>query len=406
MKILIVTTNHFPYDGTCSNILNNLLFIGDLSGRVEKIDILCSKKSIDENDYENYNGVNIHRILSWTLLNRNEFLYAIKKYKYKIIPAFINRIRLYLTKRLILSSFIDYPTYKAFLNKLKKMRKNKYDIIISISGRYDCTKAVYKYVKNKNIKFIFYQVDPCSTNKIYNIKSQVKRKKLEDLIYKRADHVITTPIIFNEYKNSSFLQYLKKVTKLEFPVVIPCSNTKENNNIINCMFLGTIYGGARNPEYTLRLFNYIVEDKVQLHLVGVEEADLPIKYRNKNIICYGRKDIKTCKELMKKADFLVNIGNIVLNQVPSKIFDYISTGKPIINICESEHCPSIYYMNRYKSSINIIKGKESQKVQSNMLKQFIQKKHHILTNEEIKSIFYECTPFYCAEKINDIINKI
>ena len=49
----------------------------------------------------------------------------------------------------------------------------------------------------------------------------------------------------------------------------------------------------------------------------------------------------------------MNIGNAVDNQMPSKIFEYISTGKPIINIFKSTDCPTLKYLGRYPLVLNI-----------------------------------------------------
>ena len=44
---------------------------------------------------------------------------------------------------------------------------------------------------------------------------------------------------------------------------------------------------------------------------------------------------------------LVNIGNSVDNFMPSKIFEYISTGKPIINVYKIPECPTLKYLAEY-----------------------------------------------------------
>ena len=46
-------------------------------------------------------------------------------------------------------------------------------------------------------------------------------------------------------------------------------------------------------------------------------------------------------------------GNKVDNQVPSKIFDYISLGKPIINVYTSEKDPALEYLKQYPLALNI-----------------------------------------------------
>ena len=61
-------------------------------------------------------------------------------------------------------------------------------------------------------------------------------------------------------------------------------------------------------------------------------------------------------EAYDRTDVLINIGNSVLNQMPSKIFEYISSGKPIINVFKSPDCPTLKYLTRYPLALNLFEG--------------------------------------------------
>ena len=55
---------------------------------------------------------------------------------------------------------------------------------------------------------------------------------------------------------------------------------------------------------------------------------------------------------MQQANILVNLGNSIYEQKPSKLYEYASTGKPIVNV----HYQGIEYrefFDRYKLSLNI-----------------------------------------------------
>ena len=54
----------------------------------------------------------------------------------------------------------------------------------------------------------------------------------------------------------------------------------------------------------------------------------------------------------------INLGNRCTNQTPSKIFDYISAGKPIVNIHPLENDTAKRYLERYPLALNILE-KES-----------------------------------------------
>ena len=101
----------------------------------------------------------------------------------------------------------------------------------------------------------------------------------------------------------------------------------------------------------------------------------------------------TAKELAEaydRTDVLINIGNSVLNQMPSKIFEYINCGKPIINIYKSPECPTLKYLTKYPLALNIpeenIKTDLAQKAEE--VKTFIKaNKTNRVSAEEIQRTF-------------------
>ena len=50
---------------------------------------------------------------------------------------------------------------------------------------------------------------------------------------------------------------------------------------------------------------------------------------------------------MQESDILINIGNNLTGMVPCKIFEYMSTGKPILTTIKIDDDPSTTYYKRY-----------------------------------------------------------
>ena len=91
---------------------------------------------------------------------------------------------------------------------------------------------------------------------------------------------------------------------------------------------------------------------------------------------------------------MINIGNANEDFVPSKTFEYIGTGKPIINFYYGSKPDSV--MERYPIVINI--PNEQGKVDSNMIESEICKlKNSYISNDEIEMIYPENTAHYIKE---------
>lgn len=405
MNILFVTTNNYPNNGTCSNIINNILFTGKMINTENSFSVLASKNSIEDNDYEECNSVNVYRAFSWTLVDRNNFKKTMKHHP--SIKGVICRGAFHIQNNYVPSLFIDYTTSNAFYDALKRIDAKRFDLIITIAGRYDACCAVMKYCSTNNVRYLLYQVDPCATNKVYSKESLNKRREIEISLYEKASYIITTPLIMHEHTEDSFKKYIDKMQSVEFPVLIPKVIHHPVNNKKRVMFLGSFYKNVRSPEYMFRLFDdLLVNNQIFMDLVGVSSEILNEGQKKLPIKCHGRKSIEECKKMMQEADVLINIGNRIDNQVPSKIFEYISSGKPIVNICAMNNCPTIKYLEKYPLVLNIVEDETNIHEQKIELKKFIFSTFENLTEEWITKTFIECTPEFVATEIMNVINMV
>ena len=91
---------------------------------------------------------------------------------------------------------------------------------------------------------------------------------------------------------------------------------------------------------------------------------------------------------------LLNISNTLDNQVPSKIFDYFSMGKPVLNLQKIENCPAEEYFEKYPICFNM---KEFEKADSGMLYEFLKStKGRKLDFDEVEKIYSKATVEYVA----------
>lgn len=410
MKILFVVNCNYPYAGTGTNLLNNLLYAGALLDNIQTVDVLAGKDHFYDSDYIHVDNINVYRVGAWTVLPKEDFRIIWKTNPLEVVKGVFIKLLYKIERKLNKKGFIEKNASNAFYKALNHIDASKYDVIVTMSGRYYVTTAVMQYCKKHDKKFIFYQVDPCSSNSSLPCENIRARERLEQEIYENATAVITTPLIYSEQQKIMSKEIMKKVTPMEFPLIseredFPVEKTEKNKPC--CMFLGSIYGGIRNPNYTISLFEPLLKDNmVELHFVGVREEELQEEFQKIGITCHGKVELQKAFAMMQQADFLVNIGNSVLNQLPSKVLDYISTGKPIINICKSRKCPSITYMDKYPMSINIFEEYDLKGAQIELLREFITANFgKKVEYTEIEKIYYDCTPKYCAKLLEDMLNK-
>ncbi len=402
MKVLFVTWETFPSRTATSNCLFSI--VKELNSKGVVCDIVnisgeykLSKKSKVDNSII-YNVFESSFCSIKKIFKRNPFL------------------AIFLSLKRLLGFSINGRE-----NKISKKVAKKINVIFSKDiHKYDITIAVCSHVMNAivcdriydktKIKYIIYQVDPISSNVGYKNK---KIELIEFNLFRKAKYVITTPLLYEEIKNNHLYdKFFDKFFVAEFPNVRNMVFEKPNRSINDRLiffYSGRFYSHIRDCRYALDVFKDINNINFVLLFAGDGQEDViddyKARYFGDKIKRLGVISLDESFSMMKKADVLINIGNQTSNQVPSKLFDYISTGKIIINFCQSKECPTIPYINRYRLGLNIIKGEKCIEEYSRIISCFISENiEKTVPFEEIERKFYKNTAVHVGNVFEKLLN--
>ncbi len=133
------------------------------------------------------------------------------------------------------------------------------------------------------------------------------------------------------------------------------------------MFVGTFYRTIRSPEYLLRVFGELLKteigDRLELHLIGRlhDCEDLLGAYRDlvgRRLFVHGLLDRHDAHRAMAGASVLVNVGNDNVFQLPSKLVEYVSVGRPVLNVVKTEQDTSLEFFRDHPASFSLLEGPE------------------------------------------------
>lgn len=412
MRVLFVTTDHYPHSGACTNILKKLFFDGGLLQQADEVHVLTYKYDYAEPDFEELEGVTIHRTFLWSRMSVSQLKKHAKRHPLAISKACVQRLIQKLFPKLFRNEFPKRGTYKQLFRELLRIDAQTFDAIVPIAGDFATVQAVWMLKKKySHVNMVIYQVDPCATNLTALKETLKKRQTFEDRVYAEAKAVITTDIICKEQATRQPAEIISRFVPMEFPVVFEEQKVNEENyafgQSVRCLFVGNIYGGIRDPRYTLRLFEKIKNiEAIRFDIVGgVDEADFDGHFPDNVRLC-GSCSLEEMGAIMGSASVLINIGNKMKNQVPSKIFDYIATGKPIINICKCRDCPTLKYLQDYPLCLNLFEEDALLDEQAELLKDFILENNaKRVKTESLKELYRECSVDYCAKIMYDALRR-
>lgn len=131
---------------------------------------------------------------------------------------------------------------------------------------------------------------------------------------------------------------------------------------VRMVFVGTLYRDLRSPEPLLRLFRALLDTApgagLELHFVGMMNGceDVLAPYAGlmgDRIFCHGTVPRESALRAMREADVLVNLGNASGYQLPSKVVEYVSTGRPVLNLAGAADDVSVEFFSGYPAALQL-----------------------------------------------------
>jgi len=419
MRFLFVINTFYPESVAASAIVMNLA--DHLINSGYQVDVLTLRKDESISEFEISNGINIFRIVDYNLLSRRyvedvlkgkfSFLFKFKIARNYLLGRLIRPIQMKITKDNIVTN--RTRLYKKKLGEL--ITNNNYKSIVTVSGDLSgAVAATQLKIEKMNFRFIFYQVDPYTNNYVYGNKNKIKRYQIEKEIFKYSDGVIMPSSNYLDVITNKFEEYNSKIKIVEFPKIQELNYKPTlddillDKNFINIIYTGMLYKDIRNPKYVLEILTKINMENIKIYFVGCsipEDSRELVKRMGDKIFIIKRIPQQAVSNLLLNADILINIGNSVINTFPSKLFEYFSSGKPIINFYKSTSCPTLMYSKKYPEILNIYEDYAKIDENTKKIEKFISDNHKKIQFNVVKEIFSECTVSEVGKQFEKVLKN-
>ncbi len=264
------------------------------------------------------------------------------KLSYKIYYKFANK-----------KGLEDSKSHANILIKNAKsyIKKNNIDTLITISNPFNLQVVGYE-LKKKFDKLEWYPYLMDSNRHNISYKAEASKEKE---IFSKAKKLVVVPAL--TFDKDFCLDFDEKIEVVDLPIIptdsvvgIPSSNKK-----IKFIFAGMFYKDVRDPKNLLELMIRLPENYC-LELYSAGCADIVKKYKQvlgDRLSVNGFISPQELEARMADAHIMLNIGNTVLNQVSSKAYDLIATGKPILNLYQNESDISLAHLRCYPLCLNV-----------------------------------------------------
>lgn len=399
MRILFVSATLPPEGTATAGIIGNIMI--EMMKRGENVSGLTFKTSMSSATVSRWENIKFYhaeyvREYGFESNSLSDTFFKIKRRIYDF------------THRTAMRPYKDLAVV-ALVEALEKMdADSNYDIIIASAAFYDAVEAVRRYRErvngSRNAKYVFYQLDPLQENLAFKKVDSEWLESYEREIYSQADHVFTTNEI---YKIKVTKQWpVENVTAVDFPCVdmnlsTRLSSLKKDEEEIRCVYAGMLNEQIRDATVVLKILSRIKNPHISFYFIGSGQEDLLQQYSEGPLAgrlhLMGSMSALECENWLLSADVLLIIGNNVINQVPSKVFSYMSYGLPIVATCKIPDCSSRSYLKEIPNALIV----EESGQEKNMERLVIQIESFItkyagtrLVTKQIEKYAYKYTPEY------------
>lgn len=253
-------------------------------------------------------------------------------------------------------------SWKACTRLRKKLcalcQQNSYDWVVAVAGPY-YIHEVAAHAELQQTKLALYYLDPYSTHELFSKENSNARMQQELQTLAKADVVFASLEHESDWRTTRLSQYIDKVHFLPYPNMEPHDTTilkQKDTKKIDLLYMGALHDKVRYPGTMLLLFEKMLaqEPRLRLFVVGYRSGDIVKRQLaeaqqrlGEHLVCLGPVPLPQAVERIRQADCVINLGNYMKNQMPSKLLDYIAEGKPILNISHNKPCNTAPYIERY-----------------------------------------------------------
>ena len=214
-------------------------------------------------------------------------------------------------------------------------------------------------------------------------------------------------------KNSRRMPWYGKACYCDIPAMVPPARqprTAKDPQTVTICFTGTMLTHVRTPDYFLELLKRIKDLQIKAVFAGSTNClpDLSAFPEDGNISVHmlGQVSHDAVSGLLSEASVLLNLGNKNASLTPSKIFEYMSYGKPIISTFCVDNDTSAAYLRRYSCALLLDERDADLDGAAERLRQFIfDNRYTLIPYGETEQRFYGNTPAATVETLKKLEEK-
>ena len=420
MNIVIVLGTYYPNPSPTALVADQMI---QFYKKTHKVYVICQKNNKDNENRDNEKEKGIIKIeIGNTIAQFERWIQIMSRKRNRIQRGIFQIISRIVFPIKVLKNIMVFPNGEQwYINKangiLEKINKDVgIDCLITVCAPFSAHVAGYHFKENhEDIKWCVYTPDVFSEgirankNALYRALQYKRAIHWEDMIYSKADWIVHMDRVFESHENVKSDRSRSMVLYTQMQFFNAARNNDNYHKDVICLYAGSFLPGIREPFFMVEAFSALFYDhpEIKLALYGnLGYTSYFESFRNKypnNVVLHEPVSKRELAEIIEKATFLINVGNSTEGFIPSKIYEYVATGIPIITFSYTgrDNLTLLRYPMHYQVNTMDTNTKEAIKG----LALFISKsKFKRVDHETLNKIYNEHIREVYEQKLNEIID--
>ncbi len=388
MRLLIVTWLYDPH--ATPRAIRWKTIARELVDMGCEVDVVTSRAAGEPN-FEELGGVRVHRCGGSAGTQLAGFTKGASADR--PLPRLLRRLHRATWKKLYWPDKACLWAFPAIRAARHLLSLNKYDGLITVSLPFTAHVVGHRLKRSHpDLPWLADVGDPFSCQDASapnNVQLHASRNRIwESKVFQLADRVAVTNEAMARVYGELFpfsatkMEVIPPVLGSDVPKLCPLSSPHagSTDSKTRLLFLGTLYKNIRNPAYLLNAFDHLRQafpDRYELHLAGDlnDCAELVAGFQERlgnSLVVHKNQPRDDAMRMLAQADFVVNIGNTTPFQLPSKLVEYVSMGKHIINLANCDDDSSTLFLRPYGGALHIRQTAQPTALDMHRLRTFLE----------------------------------
>lgn len=392
---IFLTNQYLPKPGATGVCIHQLAKV--LAAENHDVHVVCYADGEASTQYE---GLNIHKINMPPYLkdSQNSGPFLRKMYHAGSLLSKLIHIR-------------DYPLRSATLVRryvaaAESIMAGKESVkLVASYTPLEAAVAAAKLKKKygSTIRTAFYSTDTLSNEQgAAGILPPDYRKKCgirwEEKLFSVFDKILIMECHQAHYLSEPYRPFQEKMEIVNFPLFtkMECHPQERREEACTSLaYAGTLYRVLRNPGFLCDcLVALSRRRKIKADFLGSGDCEDIVQKAcadSGGAVCFhGMQPHSVALTYLSTADVLLSIGNAESPMAPSKIYEYMSTGKPILHVYSWAEDPCLEPLTRYGNALLIQEGDPEAVVK---MEEFLNHRK-VLAFSDVARLFHTSTPEY------------